>query len=87
MSRCIYLYTQPINKSTVALPIRLCYTKGIEANIDKRILSYNIVNTIGDKDLRALRRPNKGRKYTSNSPKDRNNRAKRLAILSRYPSR
>ena len=61
--------------------------KGIKANIGKRNPSYSLVNAIGDKDLRALRRPNKGRKYNSNSPKDRNNRAKRLAILGRYPSK
>jgi len=45
-----------------------------------------MVNAIGDRDLRAPRRPNKGRKYNGNSPKDRNNRAKRLAILGRCPS-
>ena len=37
--------------------------KGIEADSSKRNLSYNIVNTIGGKYLRALRRPNKGKKY------------------------
>jgi len=37
--------------------------KGIEANLGKRNLSYSIVNTIGGKYLRALRRPNKGKKY------------------------
>jgi hypothetical protein len=57
--------------------------KGIEANIGRRNLSYNIVNTIGGKNLRALRRPNKGRKYNSNTPKDRGNRTKRLALLGR----
>ena len=61
--------------------------KGIEANTGKRNLSYNIVNTIGDNNLRALRRPNKGRKYNSNTLKDRNNRTKRLALLGRCPSR
>jgi hypothetical protein len=37
--------------------------KGIEANISKKNLSYSIVNTIGGKNPRALRRLNKGRKY------------------------
>jgi len=33
--------------------------KGPEADLGKRNLSYSIVNAIGDKHLRALRRPNK----------------------------
>ena len=57
--------------------------KGIEADLGKTYLSYSIVNTIGSKYLRALRRPNKGRKYNSNG----NNRTKRLALLGRYFSR
>ena len=61
--------------------------EGIEAVADKRNLSRSIVNAIGGKYLRALRRPNKGRKYNSNTPKNRNNRTKRLALLGRYPSR
>ena len=61
--------------------------KSIEANAGKRNLSYNLVNTIGDKDLRAPRRPNKGRKYNNNTPKDRNNRTKGLALLGRCPSK
>ena len=36
--------------------------KGPEANLGKRNPSYNIVNAIGDKYLRAPRRPNKGKK-------------------------
>ena len=42
---------------------------------------------MGGKHSRAPRRPNKGRKYNSNTPKNRNNRTKRLALLGRYPSR
>ena len=42
------------------------------ANAGKRNLSYSIVNAIGDKNLRVLRRPNKSRKYNSNTFKDRN---------------
>ena len=61
--------------------------KGIEAVANKRYLSYSMVNAIGGRDLRALRRPNKGRKYNSNTPKDRDNRAKRLALLGSCPSR
>ena len=61
--------------------------KGIEVKLGKRNLSYSIVNTIGVKYLRALRRPNKGRKYNSNTLKNRNNRTKRLALLGRCPSR
>ena len=57
--------------------------KGIESNSGKRILSRSIVNTIGGKYLRALRGPNKGRKYNSNTLKDRNNRTKRLALLDK----
>ena len=61
--------------------------KGIEANLGKRNLSRSIVNAIGGKYLKALRRPNKGRKYNSYTLKDRNNRTKRLALLGRYSSR
>jgi len=46
-----------------------------------------MVNTIGGKHLKAPRRPNKGRKYNSNTPKNRNNRTKRLALLGRRSSR
>ena len=46
-------------------------------------LSYSIVNAIGGKYLRPLRRPNKGRKYNSNAFKDRYNRIKRLTLLGR----
>ena len=61
--------------------------KGIEADLGKTNPSYSIVNAIGGKYLRALRRPNKGRKYNSNTFKNRNNRTKRLALLGRCPSR
>ena len=61
--------------------------KSIEANVGKRNLSYSIVNTIRDEDLRTLKRSNKDKKYSSNKTKDRNNRTKRLALLSRCPSR
>ena len=61
--------------------------KGIKAIIDKRYLSHTIVNTIGGKNLKAPRRPNKGRKYNSNTPKNRDNRSKRLASLGKCPSR
>jgi len=46
-----------------------------------------MVNAIGNKYLRALRRPNKGRKYNSNTLKDRDNRTKKLALLGRCPNR
>jgi hypothetical protein len=46
-----------------------------------------MVNAIGGKHPRALKRPNKGRKYNGNTLKNRNNRTKRLALLGRYPSR
>jgi len=61
--------------------------KGIKANLGKRDPSYSIVNAIGGKYLRALKRPNKGRKYNSNTLKNRNNRTKRLALLGRCPNR
>jgi len=61
--------------------------KGTEAILGKRNLSYSIVNAIGGKHLRALRRPNKGGKHNSNTLKNRDNRTKRLALLGRYPSR
>jgi hypothetical protein len=61
--------------------------KGIKADLSKRNLSYSIVNAIGGKYLRAPKRPNKGKKYNGNTPKNRSNRIKRLALLGRYPSR
>jgi len=61
--------------------------KGIEANLGKRNLSRNIVNAVRGKYLRALKRPNKGRKYNGNTLKNRNNRTKRLALLGRCFSR
>ena len=61
--------------------------KGIEANLEKRYLSRSIVNTIGSKYLRALKRPNKDRKYNSNTFKNRNNRTKRLTLLNKYFSK
>ena len=57
--------------------------KGIKVIINKRYLSYSMANAIGGKNLRAPRRPNKGRKYNSNTPKDRDIRSKRLALLGR----
>ena len=61
--------------------------KNAETVADKRHLNYSIVNAIGGKYLRALRRPNKNRKYNNNIFKDRDNRAKRLALLGRCPNR
>ena len=60
--------------------------KGIEADSGKGNLSRSMVNAMGGKYLRALRGPNKGRKYNSNTLKNRNNRTKRLALLGRCPS-
>ena len=61
--------------------------EGAEAVVDKRYPSHSMVNAVGGKNLRALKRPNKGRKYNSNTPKDRDNRSKRIALLNRCPSR
>jgi hypothetical protein len=61
--------------------------KSIKANLGKRNLYCSIVNAIGGKYLRALKRPNKGRKYNGNTPKNRSNRIKRLALLGRCLSR
>ena len=61
--------------------------KGIKADAGKRNLSSSMANAIGGKYLRDLRKPDKGRKYNSNTPKDRNNRTKRLALLGRGFSR
>ena len=46
-----------------------------------------MVNAIGGKHSRALKKPNKGRKYNSNTLKNRNNKTKRLALLDGCPSR
>ena len=42
---------------------------------------------MGGKYFRALKKPNKGRKYNNNTLKNRNNRTKKLATLDRYPSK
>ena len=57
--------------------------KSVEIVVDKRHSSYNIVNIIGGKYLRVLRKPNKNKKYNNNIFKDRDNRAKRLVLLGR----
>ena len=57
--------------------------KGAETVAGKRYPSYNMVNAVRGENLRALKRPNKGRKYNGNIFKDRDNRAKRLALLGR----
>jgi len=61
--------------------------KGTEVDLGKGNPSHSIGNAIGGKYLRALKGPNKGRKYNGNTLKDRNNRTKRLALLGGYPSR
>jgi hypothetical protein len=61
--------------------------KGIKADLGKRNPSHSLVNAIGGKYPRAPRRPNKGRKYNGNTPKNRSNRIKRLALLGGCPSR
>jgi len=61
--------------------------KGTEADLGKGNLSHSIGNIMGGKYLRAPRGPNKGKKYNSNTLKNRNNRTKRLALLGRRPSR
>jgi len=60
--------------------------EGTKAILGKRNPSRSMVNATGGKYLRALRRPNKGRKYNGNTFKNRNNRTKRLALLGRRPS-
>jgi len=60
--------------------------KGIEVDLGKGNPSRSIGNAMGGKYLRALRGPNKGRKYNGNTFKDRNNRTKRLALLGGYSS-
>jgi hypothetical protein len=49
-------------------------------DIGKKKVSYSIVNAIEGRRLKALLRANKGRKYNSNTTKDRCNRTKRLAL-------
>ena len=81
---------ETINRNIILVGLALerrIGVEGIEANLGKSNLSYSMVNTIGGKYLRALRRPNKGRKYNSNTSKNRNNRIKRLALLGGCSSR
>ena len=67
--------------------MRCIGVKNVKTVANKRHLSYNMVNAIRGKYLRALRRPNKSKKYNGNIFKDKNNRVKRLALLSRCFSR
>ena len=48
--------------------------------IREKKVNCSIVNTIEDKRLRTLLSANKGRKYNSNTTKDRSNSTKRLAL-------
>ena len=64
---------------------RYIEVKNTKTNLGKRDLNYNIINTIGGKHLRALKRPNK--KNNSNTLKNGNNRTKKLALLNKYFSR
>ena len=57
--------------------------KSVDTELGKGNPSRSTVNAIRGKYLKGLNRPNKGRKYNSNTFKNRNNRAKRLALLSR----
>ena len=61
--------------------------EGVEANAGKGSPSCSLVKAMGSNNPRAPRRSNKGRKHNGNTPKDRNNRPKRLALLGRGPSR
>ena len=57
--------------------------KGVKTNASKKNPNCNIVNIIGDNNPRALRRPNKGKKYNGNIFKDKNNKTKRLVLLGK----
>ena len=61
--------------------------EGVEANAGEGSPSRSLVNAMGGNNPRAPRRSNKGRKHNGNTPKDRNNRTKGLALLGRCPSR
>ena len=77
-----YWETIYYNIILVKLILKRCIkVKGIEADLGKRNLSYSIVNAIRGKHLRALRRPNKSRKYNGNTFKNKNNRTKKFALL------
>ena len=61
--------------------------EGAEAVVDKRYPSHSMANAVGGKNPRALKRPNQGRKHSGDTPKDRDNRSKRLALLGRYSNK
>ena len=63
---------------------RYIKVKGATADLNKRNLSCNIINTIKSKHLRVPKRLNKSKKYNGNIFKDRNNRIKRLFLLGGY---
>ena len=83
-----YQETSYYNIILAGLILERCIgVKALEAVLDKRNLNYNIVNIIGSKYSRALKRPNKDKKYNSNTLKNRNNRTKKLVLLGRCPSK
>ena len=63
--------------------MRCIGVEGAEAVAGKRYPSHNMVNAIGGENLKALKRPNKGRKYNGNIFKDRDNKVKKLALLGK----
>ena len=81
---------ETINRNTTLARLMLekyIGVKGIKADAGKRSLSHNMVNIIENNNPKALKRPNKGRKYNGNIFKDRTNKIKRLALLGRCFSR
>ena len=77
------------NNSTLIGPTLKRYIgdENTDTKLDKGNPSYSIVNNIGGKYLRGLKRPNKSRKYNGNAPKNRNNRVKELVLLGRSYSK
>ena len=82
-----YWKTIYCNIILIRLILKRCIgVKNANANASKGNPNCNIVNAIRGNNLRALKRPNKSKKYNGNIFKDRNNRFKRLALLSKCPS-
>ena len=57
--------------------------KNAKANAGKKTPNCNIVNAIGGNNLKTLKRPNKGKKHNGNTPKGKNNKTKKLALLGK----
>ena len=66
---------------------RYMEVKSAKVNTGKRNPNCSMVNAIKNNNPKVLKRPNKGRKHNGNTFKNRDNKIKRLALLSKHFSK